>query len=184
MACPVHPVRRTPASTILAVAVAVLVLAGCGASPRKDALFGFISPYKITIVQGNVVTRDQAAMVKPGMSRTQVRDILGTPMLTDIFHGDRWDYVFTIRRGVDEPQQRLVVAHFKGDALERLEAAGLPSEREFVATLGPEPRGGTPPVLELSEEQRRALRAPERGAPRVAPPSGPVRSYPPLEPSS
>jgi outer membrane protein assembly factor BamE len=49
-------------------------------------------------VQGNVVTSEQVARVKPGMTRAQVRDILGTPLLTDPFHADRWDYLFTIRR--------------------------------------------------------------------------------------
>ena len=167
----------------VALAGMAVLVAGCSASARKDALFGVISPYKITIVQGNVVTREQAQMVRPGMSRAQVRDILGTPMLTDIFHGDRWDYVFTIRRDWSEPQQRVVVAYFKGDALDRLEAEGLPSEREFVAELGPDQRRSAPPVLELTEEQRRALPKPTRDATRAAPPAGPVRSYPPLEPS-
>jgi outer membrane protein assembly factor BamE len=160
-----------------------LGLAGCGASGGKDALFGVVTPYKITIVQGNVVTREQAAMVKPGMTRSQVREILGTPMLMDIFHADRWDYVFTIRRGSNEPQRRAVVAHFKGDSLDRLEAADLPSEREFVAELRPGQGGGTPPTLELTEEQRRALPAPARGESRSAPPVGAIRTYPPLEPS-
>ena len=55
-------------------------------------------PYRIDVAQGNVVTKEQLARVSPGMSRLQVRDILGSPLLTDPFHADRWDYVFTIKR--------------------------------------------------------------------------------------
>ena len=118
--------------TRLAV-LAVAVLAGCSSmQPQTDRLLGVITPYKIDIMQGNVVTKELADMVKPGMSREQVRDLLGSPLLASAFHADRWDYVFTLRRQGVEPQRRSVVAFFKDGKLERLEAPDLPSEREFV----------------------------------------------------
>jgi outer membrane protein assembly factor BamE len=173
------------AATVLGVAAC----AGCSLLPERyrggtDTFLGFITPYRIEIVQGNVVTREQAALVKPGMTRAQVRDILGTPMLADPFHADRWDYVFTLRRQGAEPQRRSVVAFFKDDTLERLEASDLPSEREFVASIDPPSGSSKTPVLELTPEQRAAL---PRATPPPSPPSEPmgaVRSYPPLEPSS
>jgi outer membrane protein assembly factor BamE len=149
-----------------------------------DSFLGLITPYRMDIVQGNVVTKEQAELVKPGMSRAQVRDILGSPMLADMFHADRWDYAFTIRRQGTPAQRRSVVAHFSGDKLERLEAPDLPTEREFVASISRVRSTRPAPNLELSAEQRQALPAPPRAAPAAAPPpAGALREYPPLEPS-
>ncbi len=169
-------------------AAALLALGGCSLLPSTPSLqgesfLGVITPYRMDIVQGNVVTREQAAIVKPGMTRAQVRDILGSPMLTDLFHADRWDYVFTIKRQGTTPQRRDVVAFFKGDQLERLEASDLPTEQEFVAMISRAPKSSRTPVLELSAEQRQALPRPAPAKPEAAVPMGAVRSYPPLEPS-
>ena len=165
------------------LAAALLALPGCSSLQVSDGFLGVITPYRIDIVQGSVVTTETAKQIKPGMSRTQVRDILGTPMLMDLFHADRWDYVFTIKRPNAEPQRRSVVAYFKGDELERLEAADLPSEREFVATIVPvAAKTATPRTLELSDEQRKALARPARTALAPAPVIGATRAYPPLEP--
>ena len=142
----------------------------------------WVTPYRIDIIQGNFVSREQAAAVSPGMSRLQVRDILGTPLLMSVFHADRWDYVFTFRRPGQPAQQRRVTAHFKGDVLDRLEADELPSEAEFVASLDSRKRGGKPPVLEASEADLKAFaeRNPVAPPPPVVTP--PISNYPPLEP--
>ena len=66
------------------------------AQPQRFA--DSITPYKVEVVQGNFVSKEQVEALKPGMSRQQVRDILGTPLVTSVFHGDRWDYVFTLKR--------------------------------------------------------------------------------------
>ncbi|MDO8376170.1 MAG: outer membrane protein assembly factor BamE [Aquabacterium sp.] len=148
-----------------------------------ESFLGVITPYRMDIVQGNVVTQEQAALIKPGMSRAQVRDILGSPMLTDVFHADRWDYVFTIKRQGTEPQRRDVVAFFKGDQLERLEAKDLPTEREFVAAISRPLAANRQAPIELTEEQVKALPKPPKAEPEPTVPMGAVRSYPPLEPS-
>lgn len=180
------PLLHIVARPVVCGAVALL-LTGCQMLPSvrdTDSFLGLITPYRMDIVQGNVVTREQADQVKPGMSRAQVRDILGSPMLTDLFHADRWDYAFTIRRQGTEPQRRSVVAHFNGDRLERLVAPDLPTEREFVASISRSRKTGAVPALELSAEQRQALPAPPKVAPvPAAPPTGAQRDYPPLEPS-
>ena len=102
---------RRPARALLAAAP---WLAGCTSLQSSRQLLGLITPYRIEIVQGNVVTSEQVARVRPGMTRAQVRDVLGSPLLTDVFHADRWDYIFTIRRQGAEPQRRSVVVHVRG----------------------------------------------------------------------
>lgn len=162
----------------------LLVLAGCQSLQSSDSFLGVLTPYRIDIVQGNVVTKEQAALVKPGMSRTQVRDILGSPLLADAFHGDRWDYVFTIRRQGAEPQLRRIVVLFEGETLKSMDSnAELPSEREFVAAIDTvkTAKRGTP--LELTDEQIKALPVPPKPAASAAEPEGAERSYPPLEPA-
>jgi outer membrane protein assembly factor BamE len=90
----------------LALVVLSLMLGGCGIRQiaSDGSLLGLVTPYRIDIVQGNAVSREQIAAIKLGMSRAQVRDILGTPLLTDPFRAGRWDYLFTIRRPGTEPQ--------------------------------------------------------------------------------
>ena len=137
-------------------------------------------------MQGNVVTKEQAEAVKPGMSRAQVRDILGSPLLTDPFHADRWDYVFTIRRQGAEPQRRSVVALFDGEKLKSIDTGGeLPGELEFVKSIDTFKTARNAPPLALTEEQVKALSlpaAPPAPEPAAAAASAPPRAYPPLEP--
>ena len=160
-------------------------LAGCQSLQSSDSFLGVITPYKVEVVQGNVVTREQAAAVKPGMSRAQVREVLGSPLLADIFHADRWDYVFTIRRQGAPPQQRRVIALFDGEKLKSLDAGGeLPAEREFVESIDTFKTSRDAPALALTEAQIQALPVPLPGASAAsaAEPAAAPRSYPPLEP--
>ncbi len=164
-----------------ALLVAALALAGCESLQRTDSFMGLITPYRIDIVQGNVVTKEQAELVKPGQSRLQVRDVLGTPLLSDVFHAERWDYVFMLRRQGAAPQRRSVVVHFDGDLVKSIEAPDLPSEKEFVASIS-RLKNLKQPKLELSDAERQALPPPKAVETPAAEPVGPVRSYPPLEP--
>ena len=163
-------------------------LSGCQSvrtMPTADSLLAAITPYKVEVVQGNVITQEQAALVKPGMNRAQVRDILGSSLVTDIFHADRWDYVFTIRRQGTESQPRHVVVLFTGDVCKSIDTGGeLPTERDFVASIDTFKTARNAPALELTEAQVKALPVPPR-PPAVEPePLGPAREYPPLEPRS
>ena len=157
-------------------------MSGCESLQRTDSFLGFITPYRIDIVQGNAITKEQAAQIKPGLSRLQVRDILGTPLVADPFHANRWDYIFTLRRPGAEAQRRSVVVTFAGDLVKSVDAPVLPSEREFVASLS-RFKDLRQPKLELSEEERKALPMPPRRETPPAEPMGPVRDYPPLEKS-
>lgn len=170
--------RPLPALALLACTA---LLAGCQSLQRTDSLFGLITPYRIDIVQGNAITREQISLVRPGLTRLQVREILGTPLLADPFHGDRWDYLFTLRRPNAEPQNRHVVVLFDGEVVKSVQAPELPSEKDFVASIS-RFRDLRIPKLELTEEERRALPAPVRREAPPPEPVGAVREYPPLEP--
>jgi len=174
---------RTGAPAVCAALIS-LALGGCSAVSSDGSLLGIITPYRIDIVQGNVVTKEQLALVKPGMTRVQVRDLLGSPLLTDPFHADRWDYIFTIARPGTPPQRRSLVVRFEGDRLLNVEAPELPSEREFVALISRTSASGKEVVLELTAEQRAALPVPPKVAASAPEPEiGPLRAYPPLEPN-
>lgn len=161
--------------------LAAILLAGCSSLQSSDHFLGFITPYRIEVVQGNVLTREQVALIKPGQTRAQVRDILGSPLLTDLFHADRWDYAFTIRRQGAEPQQRKVVVLFDGEKLKSIDAPDLPSERDFVASIDTAKAPGKVPKLALTPEEIKALPVPPKPEAAASAPEGPVRSYPPLE---
>src|SRR5207344_1708770 len=112
------------------------------------------------------------ALIKPGQNRAQVRDILGSPLLTDTFHADRWDYVFTIRRQGAEPQQRKVVVLFDGDKLKSISAEYLPSERDFVASIDTVKKPGKIPPLSVTPEEIKALPIPPKPEAAASAPEG------------
>lgn len=80
----------------------------------------YLHPYRIDVRQGNMVTQEMVAQLKPGLTKDQVRFILGTPLLTDIFHADRWDYVYRLQPGSGEVQQRRFVVFFEENKLVRV----------------------------------------------------------------
>jgi len=162
-----------------------LAVSGCGTLPSADKVATAVSPYRIDVVQGNVVTREQLAVLKPGMPRATVRDVLGTPLLASVFHAERWDYVFTLKRQGAEPQSRKVTLFFTNDLLERIEADELPSEAEFVATLKSNPKAGPLPALDAPQERLNEFPA-KPAAAAVAPAAVPASPtvYPPLEPAA
>jgi len=178
---PTLPLYKT-----LTLTLAAAGLAGC--SSLSDGMLGgmtrIITPYRVEIVQGNAITKEQMERVKVGQSRAQVREALGSPLLADPFHAQRWDYVFLLRRPGTEPQQRSVVVLFEGDVVKSIDAPALPSEREFIASITRSSSSTAPePTLELSEAQRKALPIPPK--PASSPEGqvlGAVRAYPPLEP--
>ena len=159
-------------------------LTGCASLQSSDNFLGVVTPYRVEVVQGNVVTKEQIDAVKPGLTRQQVRDILGSPLLTDVFHADRWDYVFTIRRQGTEPQARRVVVLFDGDKLKSVDGGSdMPAERDFVASIDTFKTARNAAPLALTETQLKALPVPVPPIEAQAPAPVTPRSYPPLEPS-
>jgi len=92
-------------------------LAACSNTPQITSM---LSPYRIDVRQGNFVTQDMVAQLKPGLSREQVRFILGSPLLADMFHADRWDYVYRFQPGHGEVQQRRLAVFFQDNKLTRV----------------------------------------------------------------
>ncbi len=160
-----------------------LGLTACESLQTSENFLGVVTPYRVEVVQGNVVTKEQIDAIKPGLNRSQVRDILGSPLLTDVFHADRWDYVFTIRRQGAEPQSRRVVVLFDGDKLKSLEGGSdLPAERDFVASIDTFKTSRNAAPLALTEAQLKALPVPAKAPEVQAPAPVTARTYPPLEP--
>jgi outer membrane protein assembly factor BamE len=99
----------------------LLLLAAClGACSNTPDITSRLSPYRIDVRQGNYVTQDMIARLKPGMSRDQVRFALGTPLVADMFHADRWDYVYRFQPGRGEAQVRRIVVFFEEGKLTRV----------------------------------------------------------------
>jgi len=108
-----------------------MLLTSCGGGA------GPLSLYKMDIRQGNIVTPEMREKLKLGMSKQQVRYVLGTPMVSDVFHANRWDYVYMLEhRGKLVEEQRLTL-YFKGDNLAVIEDGPMPAE------LAPASKPGT-----------------------------------------
>lgn len=99
---------------------------------KHRRFLGIFSPYRIDIQQGNFVSKEMLAQVKEGMTREQVRFALGTPLVTDIFHDDRWDYVFRLQKGNGEITTSRVSAFFNGNLLARIDGGNLPTENDYL----------------------------------------------------
>ena len=169
------------ASLLMALCAGLTACSSFGDASQRIA--GLVTPYRVEIVHGNFVSSEQVALLKPGMARQQVRDVLGTPLLQSVFHSNRWDYIFTFQRKGEEPQQRKVTVFFNDAGLERFEADTLPSEAEFVASLSKGRKTAAAPPLEASEEALKKF-PPAAKAPEAKPLPPLPASYPPLEPAS
>ncbi|THC40948.1 outer membrane protein assembly factor BamE [Massilia sp. Mn16-1_5] len=102
---------------------------------RLQKFLWIFSPYRPDIQQGNFVSQEMLNQLKVGQSREQVRFLLGTPMLMDMFHADRWDYPFYLARGNGELTTSRVTVYFKDDVVERFDGGNLPTEREYIARI-------------------------------------------------
>ncbi|MDD1012517.1 outer membrane protein assembly factor BamE [Pseudomonas rubra] len=107
--------------------VGLLALAGCS----------FPGVYKIDIQQGNVVTQDMIDQLRPGMTRRQVRFIMGNPLIQDTFHTNRWDYLYSLQPGGGERQQeRMSIFFNENDQLSSLSGDFMPGVSRDQEILG------------------------------------------------
>jgi outer membrane protein assembly factor BamE len=125
---------------ILALAAVITVgISGCSTAvdeTQRAWMNKVFRPYVPDVVQGNFISSEQYAKLQLGMTREQVRQILGTPLLASYFHANRWDYVFEFKRnGQRVGQERHVTAYFDGDKLVKFEGDALPTEIELVAEI-------------------------------------------------
>jgi outer membrane protein assembly factor BamE len=96
--------------------------------------------YRITVQQGNYLDKHDTDQLAKGMTKVQVRYLLGTPMVPTIFDNDRWDYLFYLKVGRQVPVQRLLSVYFKDDKVEKIDRHG----QEAATPNGPEPRVAAP----------------------------------------
>ena len=125
----------------------------------------FFSPYRPDIQQGNFVSEEMVSQLKEGMTRDQVRFILGTPLLTDIFHAERWDYPFRLARGSGETTSSRVVVFFdKEGKVARFDGGNLPTEKEYIDRIA-----GPSPFAKLAKAGAPAAVVPSPVAPSAVP---------------
>ncbi len=123
---------------------AFFLLAGCGSWSNP---IDRISPYRIDIQQGNSVTQDMLDKLKPGMTPSQVRFILGTPLVVDPFHKDRWDYVYRLERDGKLVEHRRIAVIFQNDKLKGLEGD--------VAAAAAKPAASQEPAAPAKQEEEK-----------------------------
>jgi len=96
------------------------VLIGIALASLVSACSEFPGVYKIDIPQGNVVTQEMVDQLRPGMSPSQVRYVMGTPLISDTFSPDRWDYLYSMKEGGDPRTQERISLYFENDRLVRI----------------------------------------------------------------
>lgn len=147
-------------------------LTGCGNWGKGSLVSRLPFLYRIDVQQGSVIEPETLYRLEAGMTKEQARDVLGTPSLVDPFHGDRWYYIYTIRRGGEERMQRTFVLRFRDDRLAMISG-------DVVAGTGP------PPDLDVAEK---AVRVPDKPPPglfgRLFKSDRPSRSPRPTTPDS
>lgn len=133
------------APRLAVVAVVAVLLAGCGTWKTYMPDIQQFGVYKLDINQGNYLTQDLVEKLKVGQTRPQVRQVLGTPLLTSAFHDNRWDYVYEYTRSGKRVEHRQFTVYFVDDKLARWEGDELPASAAQLnriaadRTLAPEP---------------------------------------------
>ena len=154
-----HDSRRSVRSCMAGFATlsSALFIAGCALNPfsskpaadpasapteqgivqtsQSKKLFGVLPVYRANVQQGNFVSKEMVSQLKVGMTPEQVRFVMGTPLLTDVFHGERWDYPFRMRRGDGQITSSHVSVFFKEGRVERFEGGDLPQEKDYLDQL-------------------------------------------------
>ena len=121
--------------------VAILSLTGCSSfnfsMPSMDwlslpeGITDFVEPYRPDVHQGNLVTNEQVEQLHVGMTQMQVQFLLGVPLLRDMFHQNRWDYVYYVNpRGGESQKRRLTVFFDESGRLAKYEYTAMPSETQ------------------------------------------------------
>ena len=119
----------------LLISLAIACLSACG-------FVGFPGVYKIDVEQGNIITQEMADQLQPGMSRRQVRFILGTPLVEDTFDQDRWDYPYVKRNGQTVLSESRLTVMFDGDELQTVTGDYLPAAWQDPESACSRPRLG------------------------------------------
>ncbi len=142
--------------------LAVAALAGCSSTPELTSL---LTPYRIDIRQGNFVSQEMVAQLKLGQTKDQVRFILGTPLLADLFHAERWDYVYRFQPGRGEVLERRLTVHFIDGKLARIDGDVATKQ---TAAVAPNPATRVIEISPAAGAKDRSAAKPESGNPAPA----------------
>lgn len=146
-----------PVKNLLLIVLAAFSLSGCALSKmwtstpatyqeaidnngivqtvQKSKLFGVVPVYRADIQQGNFISKEMVAQLKVGMTPEQVRFVLGTPLLTDLFHENRWDYPFRVKKGDGETTSSRVVVFFNEGRVSHFDGGDLPEEKDYLLRI-------------------------------------------------
>lgn len=154
---------------LLIIALFLGLAAGCSG--------GKFGPYRIDVQQGNALDQESVARLKPGLSRSQVRFLLGTPLVVDPFRTDRWDYVYLYRKAGTLTEQKRVTLFFEDDTLARIEGDLPPASPDPAPVLDSSPM----PQPDVPQSDVPQPGAPQPGAPQPDAPqsSGTGNTLPP-----
>jgi outer membrane protein assembly factor BamE len=100
-----------------------------------DRVISWLSPYRMPIQQGNFVSQEMVAQLKEGMTREEVTNLLGTALLTDVFHEDRWDYPFRLRKSNGDLITSNLTIYFKNNTVEKFVGGDLPAEKAYLEMI-------------------------------------------------
>lgn len=151
---PIPNVLRMMRPSVITALVVLSPLAACG----SGGITSYLTPHRIDIRQGNMVTQEMVSQLKPGQTKDQVRFILGTPMVADMFHADRWDYVyrFVPGRNPEDVQKRHLVVLFENGKLVRVDGDVVTGGPEKAADESPRPASR---VIEIGPAKTPAVEA-------------------------
>lgn len=116
-----------------------------------------IKPYKLDVQQGNVVTSKMLLQLRPGMTKSQVRFIMGTPLIQDSFHGNRWDYVYQMREAGKIKEQRRVILDFENELLKSVRGDVIPAGSDPSKVSEPEVPVGTRVVTPIKKPEEKGF---------------------------
>ncbi len=123
-------------SSLPCVLIAAVLVTACSV----DTIVNKVNPYKIDVRQGNYVDQAMVSQLKKGMTRDQVRFVLGSPLVVDVFHKDRWDYVYRFKPGKAEAEQRIISVYFVDDRLDHVEGDVAAGDAQGAAAAQQERR--------------------------------------------
>ena len=137
------------------------------------AFFASGCVYKMAIQQGNYLVTDSVSQLKEGMTRSQVRFLLGTPMVPDAFDDSRWDYFYYFKneRKLKQPLKRRLTVYFADERVQRIENQGVPTQTDLAQL-----EQDLQKAIEANKKNRKGSKPPADGA---APASEPTETPPP-----
>lgn len=126
---------RNPFASQAEAPVATASTAGVVQTVKREKLFGILPIFRPDVQQGNFISREMVAQLRVGMTPEQVRFVLGTPLIMDVFHAERWDYPFRLQKGNGQITSSHVVVFFENNRVARFEGGDLPDEKDYLLRI-------------------------------------------------